>query len=158
MTHRNKAWLVADSHFGHRKVTEFRPYSTVEDHDRDLIERWNSVVHPSDTVWHLGDLIFGRHNLPLLGELNGLKKLVMGNHDQWNSELYLQYFDRLYGAVEVKNYLLTHVPVHESQKYRFKGNIHGHLHSKKIDDPWYKCVSVEHTNYRPILFQEVINE
>lgn len=129
----------------------------MEEHDRELIARWNATVTTQDTVWHLGDVCFGgADNHRILSSLNGIKKLVAGNHDTYPSEFYLKYFSRIYGAAELKDCLLTHVPVNENQLKRYAKNIHGHMHSNKIDDPRYVCVSAEHTDYRPKLLSEVI--
>lgn len=152
-------FLIADTHFGHSKVLQFeaeaRPFATIEEHDEALIERWNSVVRTRDTVWHLGDVLFGRHSFSCLSRLNGVKKLVMGNHDCYPSAAYLEHFNRIVGSGEIDKHLLTHIPVHHSQFHRFKANIHGHLHSRKIDDPRYVCVSVEQWNLTPVAFEEV---
>jgi calcineurin-like phosphoesterase family protein len=67
----------------------------------------------------------------------------------------------------MNNYILSHIPVHPDAKGRFAGNIHGHTHSNNIMmqkhagaaleiDPWYQCVCVEQTDFRPILFEEVL--
>jgi calcineurin-like phosphoesterase family protein len=62
--------------------------------------------------------------------------------------------------------ILSHIPVHESNLYRFGTNIHGHTHSNRVMrdngyrgqeiDPRYQCVCVEQTDFRPILFEDVI--
>ena len=41
------------------------------------MRRWNATVKPKDTVWHLGDMLFGRGSFATLRLLNGVKKLVM---------------------------------------------------------------------------------
>jgi len=38
---------------------------------------------------------------------------------------------------------------------RWKGNIHGHLHSNTIPDARYVNVSAEQVNYTPIDFEEI---
>lgn len=151
----NRVFLTADTHFGHLKVTTFRPYATVEEHDRDLIARWNAVVKPKDTVWHLGDVYFRDGHEALL-QLNGVKKLVLGNHDTHPLDVYMSHFVRVFGAVEYRDCILTHIPVHAGQFARFKANIHGHSHANKLDDPRYICVSMEQTEYAPILADRVI--
>ena len=100
----NKIYVVSDTHFGHRKVIEFeavnRPFKTIEDHDRELVERWNATVRKEDTVWHLGDVFFGgREAHGILAALNGVKRLVLGNHDVYPIEVYRQYFGKLYNGI-----------------------------------------------------------
>lgn len=156
----NRVFVVADTHFGHKKVIEFekekRPFATIQDHDAELVRRWNATVNKNDTVWHLGDVLFGREAFAVLPLLNGIKRLVLGNHDHYPTADYLKYFPKVFGAVELKGCLLTHVPIHPDQFYRYRANIHGHMHSAKLDDPRYICVSVEHTGLAPILLDEVL--
>lgn len=158
----NRSFLIADTHIGHRKIIEFepelRPFDTVAEHDEELVRRWNSVVNKKDTVWHLGDVLFGREAFNILGRLNGYKRLVLGNHDRYSMELYTEHFTSIHGSVELHGFVLTHIPVHPSQFTRYKGNIHGHLHSKKIDDPRYICVCAEHINLTPISFTELTRD
>lgn len=158
----NRIFVTSDTHFGHSNIIKFeqekRPYLTIRDHDLDLAARWNAVVKPEDTVWHLGDVFFGKKGHEILGTLNGIKKLVMGNHDHYDPNLYRRYFSKIYGAMSFGGAILSHVPVHPQQlEHRFKKCIHGHMHSKKLDDPRYVCVSVEHTNLAPILMSEALN-
>lgn len=150
-----EVFLISDTHFGHEKILEYEPMrqqlgKTIEEHDETLIEKWNKTVRAKDTVWHLGDVVFTRSSLKLLGRLHGVKKLVMGNHDTYNIKNYLHYFNACYGAYKMDDFLLTHIPIHESQKYRFKGNIHGHMHGKALPDPFYCNVSCEQIGFRPV--------
>lgn len=157
-----KVYVISDTHFGHKNIlkyeSEFRGhYKTIEEHDWDLVARWNSVVRKKDTVWHLGDVYFGKDGPDILAALKGFKRLVMGNHDSKKDDILIQYFDRLYGVAEYGNCVLSHIPVHPYQlEKRYKKNIHGHMHSNKLDDPRYVCGSVEHTNLTPILLQQAI--
>lgn len=151
----NNVYIIANTHFGHKKIIEFekekRPFATIEAHDYELVQRWNSVVRPKDTVWHLGDVFFGKDGHLVLGSLNGIKKLVLGNHDHYPLEIYQRYFSKIFGAAQYGHCILTHVPVHESQFHRYRVNIHGHLHHKTIPDKRYRCVSAEQTELKPVL-------
>jgi calcineurin-like phosphoesterase family protein len=156
----NRVFVISDTHFGHKRIIEFeaaaRPFASIEEHDRALVERWNATVKPKDTVWHLGDVFFGKDGHAVVAELNGIKKLVMGNHDHYPLEVYQRYFVKVQGAAEHSGCILTHVPVHPCQlERRYRLNIHGHMHSKSLDDPRYRCVSAEHTGLAPILMSEV---
>ena len=158
----NNIYVISDTHFGHKGVIEFeadnRPFATIEEHDRELVARWNATVDKRDTVWHLGDVYFGKDTHVILGHLNGIKRLVMGNHDVYPHEVYARYFSKILGAAELRDCILTHVPVHPYQlERRYLANIHGHMHSKKMDDPRYKCVSVEQTGLRPVLLSELLS-
>ncbi|WP_232630410.1 metallophosphoesterase [Methylobacterium sp. Leaf118] len=78
--------FTADTHFGDRHILRQRGHRSpsIEAHDEALIARWNAVVAPGDEVWHLGD--FAAHAEPahcaaVFARLNGVKRLVRGNHD-----------------------------------------------------------------------------
>lgn len=155
-------FFIGDTHFGHKGIITFdstrpyRPFDTIEQHDEELIKRWNSVVRPQDLVWHLGDFCFGSKNISIAGRLNGRKKLVMGNHDTYPTAEYLKYFEKVYGAAGIADdLLLTHIPVHVSQSTRWKRNIHGHMHTVAIWDPFYFNVSAEQINLTPISIEEL---
>lgn len=61
--------------------------------------------------------------------------------------------------MEFDGNILTHIPVHPYQlEYRFKYNIHGHMHSKALDDPRYICVSAERVNLTPIPYETLKKE
>lgn len=149
-------WFTADTHFGHTNILQYepltRPFSSIEEHDEVLIQNWNAVVKPNDIVWHLGDVTFGQKGLKSVAALNGIKKLVLGNHDHLATKTYLQFFNKVYGALGFNgNTVLSHVPVHPSQmKFRWILNIHGHLHSSKLEDPVYFDVGLDKRDLTPV--------
>jgi calcineurin-like phosphoesterase family protein len=80
-------WFTSDTHFGHANILKYdrRPFMTIEEHDEELIRRWNTAVKPGDTVYHLGDVAWHRDVVAidsLLGRLHGTKILILGNHDE----------------------------------------------------------------------------
>lgn len=157
-------FLTSDTHFGHVGVTKFlrddgtklRPWDTVEEMDEALIANWNSVVGVKDKVYHLGDVVINRKALKTLSRLNGDKILIKGNHDLFRLEEYTEFFRDIRGYHVMDNLLMSHIPVHPDSKGRFKGNVHGHLHYQRVkNDPWYLCVCVEQTEYKPIPFETI---
>jgi calcineurin-like phosphoesterase family protein len=172
-------FLVSDTHFGHAGVTKFlrndgvtklRPWDTPEEMDEFMIAAWNERVRPKDKVYHLGDVVINRRHLATLGRLNGDKVLIKGNHDIFKLEDYTPYFRDIRGYHVMNGMILSHIPLHESNLYRFGTNIHGHTHSNRVMkpnpsrwfpnqlviDPRYHCVCVEQTDFAPILFEDVI--
>lgn len=169
-------FFASDTHFGHRKIVEGfgsensgthseegagRPFATIEKHDEILVQNWNSVVRPQDTVWHLGDVLLGNTNFEILSRLNGHIKLILGNHDTWAKiQEYMKYFKRIEAYTTMgKDILVSHIPVHSCElKTRFKANIHGHRHHDPEPgnaDPRYFNVSMEAINYTPIAYEEI---
>lgn len=51
-------YYISDLHFGHKNVLAYdnREFSSIEEHDKALIDNWNSVVGTDDDVWVLGDI------------------------------------------------------------------------------------------------------
>lgn len=154
-------FLIADTHFGHVGATKFlrddgtkmRPWDSVEEMDVALIENWNSVVKPKDKVYHLGDVVINRKALKTLAYLNGDLILIKGNHDIFRLEEYMPYFRDIRAYHVMDNCIMSHIPVHPESKGRFKANVHGHTHYRKLDDPWYTCVSVECIDYTPVAWE-----
>ena len=58
-------FFTSDHHFGHAKIIEYckRPFSSVEEMNQVMIDRWNEVVGPDDHVYHLGDFAFGHNDV-----------------------------------------------------------------------------------------------
>ena len=161
-------FFISDTHFGHSAVYTFtdkktgqriRPWAdNPDDGDEYMIKMWNSIVKPLDKVYHLGDVAFPRKSLALLDRLNGKKVLIKGNHDIFDLSDYTKYFVDVRGAFEHADMIFTHVPVHTHLKTRWKLNVHGHLHSDRIDDAFYVNVSVEQLNATPIHFDELVSK
>lgn len=76
-------WYTADHHFGHENIIRLcgRPFADAAEMDAALVENWNAVVRPGDTVWVLGDVALSTKKLGPVASLNGRKVLVAGNHD-----------------------------------------------------------------------------
>lgn len=163
-------FLVSDTHFGHEKTctvfkrpdgSSLRPFSSAEEMDEEMVRRWNERVKPNDKVYHLGDVVISRKHLNTLRRLNGDKVLIRGNHDIFKLTDYTEHFRDIRGYHVMNGMILSHIPVHSESLARFGTNIHGHLHAERVMkdgkiDPRYHCVCVEHTDFAPILFEDVI--
>lgn len=147
--------FIADTHFGHRNICKYRPFKSVEEHDETIIQNWNRVVHKKRSlVWVLGDFMFrddSRDIESILDRLNGRIIVVPGNHDYLpymsNIEVYL-------GLVKKYGFWLSHCPIHP-QELRGLHNVHGHVHTKTIDDDRYINVSSDVINYTPISLERI---
>jgi calcineurin-like phosphoesterase family protein len=177
-------FVISDTHFGHTNIwakfkrpdgDPLRPFTSNEEMDEAMVERWNAVVKPQDHVYHLGDVAISKKGLEFVRRLNGHKRLIRGNHDIHSDSLYREVgFEQIHGVrVFVDKFILSHIPLHpDCVTDRFKVNVHGHLHTNEVmqmvnptgwsheertprPDPRYLCVSVEHTNYAPLSFEEV---
>ena len=163
-------FLVSDTHFGHAGVchftrndgvTKLRPWDNADEMDEEMVKRWNETVRPNDKVYHLGDVVINRKALGIMRRLNGDKVLIRGNHDIFRDEEYREHFRELRAYHVMNGMILSHIPIHTESLGRFGVNIHGHLHANrvmngKVIDVRYHCVCVEQTDFRPILFEDVI--
>jgi calcineurin-like phosphoesterase family protein len=171
----SKTWLYADPHLFHNGVCQFlradgtklRPWDNAEEMSEWMISEYNKLVSPEDRVYILGDVAMNRKALDRsLPRLGGRKILVKGNHDTDKLSYYAQHFDDIRAYVVKKGFIMSHIPIHPASLGKWKVNIHGHLHYQSVMDgglePWnpvddrYVCVSVEHTEYRPILLDTVL--
>ena len=145
----SRVFVTADLHLGHVKLQQIRGID-----DDELVRRWNETVRKRDVVYVLGD-VFRLDRVP---ELHGVKKLALGNHDTYPAARYLQDFSQLRACFEWDNCLLTHIPVHSGQQGRYRLNVHGHTHANTIVGPFYRCVSLEQTDYRPVSLRDVVTQ
>ena len=152
-------YLISDTHFSHAGMLSFkredgtplRNFSSVEEMDEHMVEKWNSVVRPQDHLYHLGDVVMRQQVLDtVMPRLNGHKRLVRGNHDIFRTKHYLRYFDEIYGLRVLDNMIFSHIPIHPESLGRFKGNIHGHTHGQHALGGKYIDVSVEAVDYTPV--------
>lgn len=171
-------WLYADPHFYHNNIVKFtrvdenanvlplRPWDDAVEMTEDMIKWYNEIVDDADRVYILGDVAFSKQNIwKSVSRLKGRKCLIPGNHDPVKIKTYIDLFDDVRGYVQRNGFIMSHIPIHPESLGRWKVNIHGHLHKNEVrfenslkPDPRYICVSVEHTNFRPILLDEVLRK
>ena len=63
----NRVFITSDTHFCHKNIMSYEPearghFHSISEHDEQIIQNWNETVNPNDTVWHLGDVIFGQED------------------------------------------------------------------------------------------------
>lgn len=152
--------FISDTHFGHHNMAIKRGFKCVADHDNHIVDSWNKVVNKKDTTYLLGDVTMEKANYEILNRLNGIKHIVLGNHDEGQHTKHMQnYVNKIAGMIKYKKTcILTHCPIHPCEMGRFKYNIHGHVHENSLDDSRYINVSCEVINYTPKLLNELINE
>lgn len=83
-------YYIADCHFFHAVLNEKmdkRGFSSVEEMNDYMLQKWNERVRTTDTVVVLGDITYGtpEENNALLDKLNGKIWLVQGNHDKFTT-------------------------------------------------------------------------
>jgi len=165
-----RVFFTADTHFGDDHILRQRGarFESIEAHDEALIARWNETVGPGDAVWHVGD--FAAHAdraycAAVFDRLNGVKRLVRGNHDS-KRVLALAWADppvesaRLTardGAGGLCRLFLAHY-AHRAWPGLWRGTRHlyGHTHGT-LEDTRCSCdVGVDAWDYRPVTLPEIV--
>ena len=153
-----KIFITADHHFHHKNIIEYckRPFKTVEEMDNIMTEKWNKKVGKDDLVIHLGDFALGNKEKvkETREKLNGTIILIKGNHDRVNEG-----FIVVRDSIQIGNLLFSHRPIPKGEVPKGCINVHGHIHEKESLSGIN--VSVEKTDYEPIILEELekkINE
>ena len=178
-------FFTSDTHFGHSKIINYckRPFSSIEEHDKTLIQNWNNVVGQDDTVFHLGDFAYGNSQFVsnIIKQLNGNIILIKGNHDlrNMNPTLYNMFSDAVYQArilIDKQTVYLNHFPFlcfdHGDinlYKDNYSIQLFGHVHSGSLTSsedvnrlnilfPTQYDVGVDNNNFTPISWIDVKNK
>ena len=186
----SEIFFTSDTHFNHNQefIYGARGFNSPVEMGEAIVERWNDIVSPEDTVYHLGDFAFGRVDSPefestlrLIRQLNGNIIWISGNHDSnhkiraiWdvcptektNNHIYFPIW-----AHQVKigkfTFYLSHYPTltanfddkHFSQHVIA---LHGHTHQTKNflfpDNPFCYHVGVDSHNCTPVHVDEVLSD
>ena len=78
-------WFTSDTHFNHNKSFLYEPrgFSSIVEHDIEVVRKWNEIVKSTDIVYHLGDIGMGKnieYLCSIVKSLNGNIKWILGNH------------------------------------------------------------------------------
>lgn len=144
-------FFYSDPHFGDAEMQTVRKKNNNFITDDEQVKRINSIVHKNDTIVFLGDI----GDVEYIKKLKaGYKVLIMGNHDKGASN-YKNLFDEVYeGPLMISDKILLS---HESIKFDYALNIHGHDHSGKIDLAFLKFnVCAEKINYTPVMLKAIV--
>lgn len=132
-------YITADQHFRHSAAPSFpdRNFKSSAEMDACLIKKWNSRITDDDTVYILGDYVFGT-DVKDLANINSLLKgkkiLVLGNHDRFTVREYMRYgIHHVYDLPILLNgnLLLSHEPVLTLGEHGLV-NVHGHTHGRNF--------------------------
>lgn len=135
--------FTSDWHLFHRAIIDYcnRPYSNINKMHQQLILRHNQVARPTDEVWVLGDVTldspeYAHRIRKVVGKFNGIKHLVIGNHDDWRPESYEKAgFLTVHTAMWYKHKGFRFFMMHDPAKYTAIQNDHkaillcGHIHN-----------------------------
>jgi calcineurin-like phosphoesterase family protein len=157
-------FFTADTHFGHEGIIRMcgRPFESVGDMNRTLVELWNARVRPDDVVWHLGDFALGASPAEvasIFAALNGSLRLVRGNHDP-QSTLDLPWALPVQSLVEVSvdntRLVLCHYPLRAWRgSFSRTLQLYGHTHDLLPPSTRSCDVGLDSWAYAPVTLGEI---
>ena len=177
MIYASDIWFTSDHHFDHRNILKFtgddgnliRPgfgntigveptTENLTQMNEFMVERWNASIKPGDKVYHLGDFCMKADSAEKFAKrLHGKKRLIPGNHDPIKEVA--RWFEKvqLWRIFKDEGFVCTHIPIRPEQfRHKVALNVHGHLHQNVIQDPLYKNICVEVTDYAPLHIDDLI--
>jgi calcineurin-like phosphoesterase family protein len=159
----NKLFFTSDLHLGHKNIIALshRPYSSVDEMDKDIIDKWNYVIDKDDVVFILGDFCFGDPQ-KYLNKLAGTIVFLKGDHDKWMRGCNYPHLriiepDGLldeYGSQ--RSIILCHWSMRSwYQSHYGSWHLFGHHHNKL--EPWGLSfdIGVDCWNYFPVSMEQV---
>lgn len=156
-------FFTADTHFRHKFMADLRGFGreNLDQHDNEIIERWNAVIGPKDEVYHLGDFSFATHDLnpKLFSRLHGRKHLVRGNHDPANvcNLPWRSVSDIARISIDGQRIVLCHYPMLTWQNaHHGTWHLHGHSHGNgRWTDSTRVDVGIDTNDMKPYSYEEV---
>ena len=118
-------FYISDTHFSHPLVSGLRGFRSVEEHDETIFNNIHKQVRTGDTLWILGDVVFGSSKREMLERLRyetiGVTlNVILGNHDRpspvmSNGHNFLQEWTDLFDFVGTyarvsPGWMLSHYP------------------------------------------------
>jgi calcineurin-like phosphoesterase family protein len=171
-------WFTADHYFDHENIISYagRPFESVGEMNRALIDFWNHVVSPSDHVYHLGDFTLGdaKQAQKFFGQLNGRISVLanLWHHDRRWLSYDIRFITKSGADVELlpPMYIielpregqhplaitLCHYPLAEWDRKHYGALcLHGHSHGKYRANGRIMDVGVDNIGFRPVSLEEI---
>lgn len=176
-------FITSDWHFNHDREFIYKPrgFDNVEEMNKAIIERHNSVVGPEDTVFALGDCGLGggdatvlAANKELIERLNGKITIIRGNHD---TDRRVQMYESCKNVIDASLYAdmlhyrkyhfyLSHFPtltanLEKESLHQCTCNLFGHTHqftNFHLDMPFMYHVGMDSHDCCPVLLDDIIEE
>lgn len=170
-----RIFLASDHHFFHENIIRYckRPFLDVHHMNEEMTSRWNLAVDSDDIVIYCGDLTAGLGDRSselriLIGNLNGRKVLVRGNHDHKSDAWYVESgFMRVVEHINFGGVLAVHHPLEEAISHGLNIDmagevehvIHGHSHATDLPNREnHFNVAMDRNDYTPIDYRVAIPE
>lgn len=168
---------------GHEKMILLsRGFSTVEEHDKLILNNILETTKPGDNLYFLGDAFWKYTSQQVAEFMTILKKhklnfhWILGNHDKlsWTKSGVVKWVGQIKDiTIEKQPLTLCHYPLLVYNRSHYSSvNLYGHLHVNDSTDKKMKSISsimepvlgkslnvnVEMHNYKPISFEQVMEQ
>jgi len=183
---RRKTWIIADTHFNHKKLCESKGMhlGRPDDFERRIYRQCQQLIQPQDLVYHLGDAYLGKKSgfTECINSIPGTKILVQGNHDKNTRHWYLNHgfvavmdyvaikvhmIGKVSRATEETRVILSHKPIDIVHPLDIPTiNIHGHFHNcarekwepelEALITPYHYLFSIERMKWRPMQLERAM--
>ncbi len=166
-------YFTSDWHLFHKNIIRYcdRPYKNISEMHLDLIKKNNEIVKNNDTLYIIGDMTISGPNQCLkiynvIKKFNGIKHLIIGNHDEWRNRTYLNCgitTTHSYFWFKYHNYTfhLAHDPAvyeiiqHDKRAILLCGHVHN-LFRHLLPDKRVINVGVDVNGYRPVSMNTIM--
>lgn len=148
-------YYIADTHFGHKNIIKYdyangsRNFTTIEEHDKLIINNINEIVTPQDFLYFLGDISWynPEKTVELLKQINCRNLFAFkGNHDRCLKDGRVKkMFQGIYDIKQINDndrpVILCHFPI-MMYPGQHRGTIHlyGHVHNTKEETDYQEFV------------------
>jgi calcineurin-like phosphoesterase family protein len=137
---RKPTFFTSDWHIGHANSIKFdeRPFQDLTQMHAALIKNYNAQVPVDGICYFLGDIATHSSELTkeILSKLNGIKVIIVGNHDKNSNALYLMGFDVVLNSATIyidgERVTLSHCPL----RGVFREDV-SDMHGGKEGDNWH---------------------
>lgn len=161
-------YITSDIHLFHKNILKYeaesRPFSSLDEMHKIIINNWNTNITNDDLVYILGDVSFGKwgKTVEILKQLNGEKILIEGNHDFYllRHKEFRDCFKEIHKLLEIKinkqDYTLCHFPLLSWNKSHINNyQLFGHLHSTWKGNNKQLNIGMDCHNLTPINFDVI---
>jgi calcineurin-like phosphoesterase family protein len=150
-----RTYVTSDLHLNHPKILDYCPttrnFASVAVMNEWIIDQYNSIVTADDTVYFLGDMLFGQvaDGVHLIQHLNGNKILIQGNHDftKMKHPEFRACFNEIHQYKEItfkrQKIVMFHYPIVDwNLCSRGSIHLHGHRHGNPTGNEQYRSYDV----------------
>lgn len=153
-------WVIADLHLFHTNIIKYckRPFSSMEEMNKTIINNWIETISDNDIVFFLGDFVLNVEDKNLSSKLiydflPGEKYFIRGNHDK--DVTTIPYIDEdVILTYDNKTFTLTHYP---RKSFNTDYLLYGHVHNNTvlhIENSFN--VSADVIGFKPINIKKII--